>query len=47
MDRMIPAAPIETRHGKSAKIGTLRYVMGSLLALAVLFGLFLLAGFEF
>lgn len=46
MDRMIPAAPVTTRHGKTGRVGTLRYIIGSIVGLSVLFGLFLLAGFQ-
>ncbi|WP_160299788.1 hypothetical protein [Belnapia sp. F-4-1] len=40
--------PVHTtsRYGESGKISTLRYTLGSLTVIAVLFGLFLLAGLE-
>ena len=44
-DRGEPASP--PGHGQSGKIGLLRYIFGNAVALAVLFGLFLVAGMEF
>jgi hypothetical protein len=40
--------PIQTttRYGQSGKTSALRYTVGSLTVIAVLFGLFLLAGLE-
>ncbi|WP_157033524.1 hypothetical protein [Belnapia moabensis] len=35
-----------TRYGESGKTSTLHYTIGSLTVIAVLFGLFLLAGLE-
>lgn len=35
-----------TRYGQNGKTSTLRYTIGSLAVVAVLFGLFLLAGLE-
>ncbi len=35
-----------TRYGESGKTSTLRYTLGSVAVIAVLFGLFLLAGLE-
>lgn len=47
MSDMIEASPIATRHGEASNTGLLRYLFSSSLALAMLFGLFLLAGYEF
>lgn len=44
---MIEARPIATRYGRTDKTGMLRYLFGSVLVLAGLFGLFILAGLEF
>ena len=46
LSHMIEAIPLATKHGQSSKVGLLRYVVGSAVALAVLFSLFLLAGME-
>ena len=43
---MIEAIPLATKYGQSSKIGLLRYIFGSAVALAVLLSLFLLAGME-
>lgn len=37
---------LATKHGQSSKIGLLRYIFGSAIALAVLFSLFFVAGME-
>jgi hypothetical protein len=47
MPSMIEARPVATRYGETDKTGTLRYLFGSVLSLAALFGLFILAGLEF
>ena len=47
LSHMIEASVIATRHGQSSKIGLLRYIFGIIVALAVLFGLFFVAGMEF
>ena len=43
---MIQAIPLATKHSESSKVGLLRYILGSAVALAVLFSLFLVAGME-
>ena len=43
---MIEAIPLATKHGQSSKVGLLRYILGSAVALAVLLSLFLVAGME-
>ncbi|MDN3565124.1 hypothetical protein ACFQY5_08855 [Paeniroseomonas aquatica] len=47
MSDMIEASPITTRHGQAGTTGLLRYLLGSATALGLLFGMFLLAGFQF
>ncbi len=43
---LIQPVPSVTRYGQSGKTSALRYAVGSLTVIAVLFGLFLLAGLE-